>query len=86
LQPTQLPQKTLPSLLLDSNGLPASLQVREFTESDEPWSCVWNQFGIPQLPLLGEHQRSHTGEDQHEEMIKKVPHIEKEEVLTVFQG
>ena len=43
---------------------------------------VWNT----QLPLLGERQRSHSGEDQHEEMIQKVPNIEKEEVLTVFHG
>ena len=41
---------------------------------------------ITQFPLLGERQRSHSGEDQHEEMIQKVPHVEKEEVLTVFHG
>ena len=43
---------------------------------------VWNT----QLPLLGERQRSHSGEDQHEEMIQKVPYVEKEEVLTVLHG
>ena len=52
-------------------------------ERDEPRRGVGDERRVAHAPLLGEPQRRHRREDQHEEVVEEMPDVEEQEVQAI---